>query len=64
MRIVFHECKKAFTSPILITLLVLFSALNIFLIVSNSYFKEELKVANELADTYGVKITDEIIEPI
>ena len=30
MRIVFHECKKAFTSPILIALLLLFSAFNIF----------------------------------
>jgi len=59
MRIVFQECKKAFTSPILLGLLVVFSAFNIFLIVSNTYFKDELKIANELAKTYGVEITDE-----
>lgn len=59
MRIIFQECKKAFTSPILLGLLVVFSAFNIFLIVSNSYFKDELKIANDLAKTYGVEITDE-----
>ncbi|MEZ2661027.1 hypothetical protein ACBP89_23825 [Aneurinibacillus aneurinilyticus] len=59
MRIIFHECKKAFTSPILVVLILLFMAYNMFLIFSNSYFKEELKVVNELAETYGVKMTDE-----
>jgi len=59
MRIIYNECKKAFTSPILLTLLVVFSAFNIFLIVNNTYFKEELKVANELSKTYGLEITDE-----
>lgn len=59
MRIVFQECKKAFTSPILLTLLVVFSAFNMFLIVNNTYFKDELKVANELSKTYGLEITNE-----
>ena len=58
MRIIFQECKKAFTSPILLTLLVVFSAFNIFLIVSNSYFTDELKMANELSQTYGLEITE------
>src|SRR5690625_400820 len=62
MRIIFQECKKAFTSPILLTLLVVFSAFNIFLIVSNSYFKDELKMANELSQTYGLEITEKSLQ--
>lgn len=59
MHIVWHECKKALTSPILIGLLLLFTAYNIFVIVSNSYFKEELKVPNQLVEKYGRHITAE-----
>ncbi|KAA0967006.1 hypothetical protein FQ087_05615 [Sporosarcina sp. ANT_H38] len=58
MRIVWHECKKALLSPILVGLLLLFTAFNIFLIVNNSYFKDELKVANRLVENYGREITD------
>ncbi|MEK5038508.1 hypothetical protein [Sporosarcina sp. FSL K6-3457] len=59
MRIVWYECKKALTSPILIGLLLLFIAFNIFVIMNNSYFKDELKVANELIEKYGREITDQ-----
>lgn len=62
MRIVFHECKKAFTSPILLGLLVIFSAFNIFMIVSNTYFKDELRTANELSKTYGLEITEDSLQ--
>lgn len=58
MRIIIHECKKALTSPVLIGLFVLFSVYNIFLITSQSYMTDELKVANELSETYGLEITD------
>lgn len=58
-RIVWYECKKALSSPILIGLLLLFTAFNIFVIVSNSYFKDELKVANQLVEKYGRQITDQ-----
>ncbi|WP_342511615.1 hypothetical protein MKY34_14050 [Sporosarcina sp. FSL K6-1522] len=58
MRIVGHECKKALTSPILIGLLLLFTAFNIFIIVGGSHFKDELKVANQLVEKYGRYITD------
>lgn len=61
MRICIHECKKAFTAPILITLMVLFSAFNLFFIFSNSNTRDELKVANELAKTYDTRITDEAL---
>ncbi|AXI00541.1 hypothetical protein DV702_12910 [Sporosarcina sp. PTS2304] len=64
MRIVFYEFKKAFTSPILLVLTLLFMSFNIFLIFSNSYYKEELTVANDVAETYGVKITDESLQKL
>lgn len=51
--------QKALTSPILIGLLLLFIAFNIFVIMNNSYFKDELKVANELIEKYGREITDQ-----
>lgn len=59
MEITLHECKKAFRSPIFIVLILLFSAFNIFLIISDSYYAEELKVTNEIANKYGVQITEE-----
>lgn len=58
-RIVWHECKKALSSPILIGLFLLFTAFNILVIMNNSYFKEELKVANQLVEKYGREITDQ-----
>ncbi|WP_440896434.1 hypothetical protein ACS127_00075 [Amphibacillus sp. Q70] len=62
MRIIFHECKKAFISPVLIGLILLFMVFNIYLIFSHSYFKEELTVANAIARDYGTKITPESLE--
>lgn len=62
MKIVFYELKKALTSPIIIFLTLLFAGYNIFLIYDQSYVREELTVANELAKTYGVKITDESLK--
>lgn len=64
MRIVIHECKKALTSPVLIGLFVLFSVYNIFLITSQSYLAEELRVANELSETYGLEITEASLEQL
>lgn len=61
MRIVFLECKKALNSPILIGLMILFACWNIYFIYDSSYFKEELQVANEIAKTYGIHITDETL---
>lgn len=57
MRIIFLECKKALLSPIILGLLLLFSAWNIFIIYNASDFKEELPVVNEIAKKYGVEYT-------
>ncbi len=62
MRIIFHECKKALTSPILIALLIVFFAFNVFVIISSSDHKEELKMVNEIIETYGLDITDDSLD--
>lgn len=62
MRIIINECKKALTSPILLALFIVFSAFNIFVIISSSDHKEELKMVNEIIDQYGRDITEESLE--
>ncbi|UII56792.1 hypothetical protein LS684_04815 [Cytobacillus spongiae] len=62
--ILFYECKKALTAPIILALLLLFSAYNIFNIYSSSSFKEELHVANQLASKYGSHITSESLSTL
>lgn len=57
MRIFLLECKKALTSPVLIALLIIFSAFNIFIIFSSSDHKDELTMVNEIIDQYGREIT-------
>lgn len=64
MRIIFYECKKAFTSPVLLALILIFAAYNLFLISSHSSFKGELTVVNELAEAYGVQMTDESLQQL
>ncbi len=58
MRILLYECRKVIQSPIFLGLFLLFSVYNIYLIVSSSDHKEELKIVNELIDTYGRDISD------
>lgn len=57
MRIIINECKKALTSPVLLALFIVFSAFNIFVIISSSDHKEEVKMVNEIIDQYGRDIT-------
>lgn len=61
-QIIWNECQKVWKSPIFLVLILVFSAFNIFLIMSNSHMKNELKMANHLADTYGLQITDESLQ--
>lgn len=63
MRTITHECRKAFTSPILIVLILCFMIYNIFLILDRSGdVKKELTVAKQLAETYGLHITDQSLQ--
>ncbi|WP_047983747.1 ABC transporter permease [Ornithinibacillus californiensis] len=61
MQIVKFECKKALTSPIILFLLLLFTAYNILIVSNSSDFNKELHVANDVANSYGVEITDETL---
>ncbi|MBY0122898.1 hypothetical protein [Bacillus sp. S/N-304-OC-R1] len=64
MRIIFFECKKALTSPIILALMLLFSAWNVFIIYDSSEVKKGLGVVNQLSKKYGIKITDKTIEEL
>ncbi len=64
MQIIFYEYKKAFQSPIFISLLVLFTAYNLFVIHSYSDRKEELKVVNQIVQTYGLEITEQSLQQL
>ena len=56
-----NELKKAATSPIIIGLLVLFIVFNSIMVFQNSYFKNDLKVLNDIVDKFGYKIDDEMV---
>ncbi|WP_186671135.1 hypothetical protein [Sporosarcina sp. BP05] len=62
MRILIYEYKKALTTPIMIALLIVFSAFNLFVIISSSDHKEELKIINEIIETYELDITDDSLD--
>lgn len=59
-----NECEKAWRNPVLICLLSLFLLFNTFFVLSNSYNREEIKTAGQLADTYGVQITEESLRAL
>ncbi|MCA1054961.1 hypothetical protein LCM10_08190 [Rossellomorea aquimaris] len=62
MRILFLECKKALLSPVVLLLGLLFLSWNVFLIINSSDVKEELRVVNGIAGTYGTEITDDSLQ--
>ncbi|AZB41417.1 hypothetical protein CEF21_03370 [Bacillus sp. FJAT-42376] len=64
MKVIYYECRKAVTSPVILSLLVLFTLYNIQLIYNAPTFKDELHVANELADQYGRTITSSSLEKL
>ncbi|WP_286926969.1 MULTISPECIES: ABC transporter permease subunit [Lysinibacillus] len=62
MNITWLEMKKALYSPTILILLVLFSIFNIFTIISHSYGKDELKIANVIIEKYGEAFNDDILD--
>ncbi|MCG3089515.1 hypothetical protein [Sporosarcina cyprini] len=62
MRIVLLECKKVIMSPVIIGLFFLFTAFNLLVIFNSSDHKDELKIVNEIIDTYGREITPSSLE--
>ncbi|MEH6944375.1 ABC transporter permease subunit [Bacillus sp. JJ722] len=62
MNVTWLEMKKALLSPTILILLVMFIVFNIYTVVSDSYKKDELKVANDIVKQYGVTFNDEILK--
>lgn len=62
MYIIWLELKKAVVSPIILVLLFLMIGFNIFQIWDNSYAKQELKVVNEIIETYGESFNDTVFQ--
>lgn len=62
MRIVWLELQKIIRSPIIWLLLIVFTAFNIYFIFSNMYVKDELKIANDIVEKYGVTFDDSTLE--
>ncbi|MEI2666062.1 hypothetical protein [Rossellomorea sp. LJF3] len=64
MRIIILEFKKAFTSPIILGLLLLFLAWNVFYIIDANELPEELAVVNKIVNTYGADITQDSLKDL
>ncbi|MGM9988853.1 MAG: hypothetical protein ACI35O_16725 [Bacillaceae bacterium] len=62
MRITLLELQKVFRSPFLLLLMVIFIGFNIFFIVSNAHWKDELKVVNKIVNNYGLTFNDETLK--
>lgn len=62
MRILLYEIRKAILSPVILALLVLFISFNFFQIYENRYIKDDLRKVNQLANTYGTEINDEMLK--
>ena len=61
MRITWLEMKKALFAPTILILLALFTLFNIFTIVSSSYAKDELTIANMIVEKYGDTFNDDVL---
>lgn len=62
MRILLYEIRKAFLSPIIIALTIIFIGFNFFLIYENAYIQNDLHDVNEIAAKYGTEIDQEMLE--
>ncbi|SCJ93264.1 ABC-type transport system involved in multi-copper enzyme maturation%2C permease component [uncultured Clostridium sp.] len=64
MEIILNEFKKVLKSPVLTILIVLFLIYNGFIIYSNSYIREDLKLANDFIEQFGYEVNDEMIDNV
>ncbi|WP_240378178.1 hypothetical protein [Bacillus piscicola] len=56
-----HELLKIFKTPVIIVLLLFFMIINLFIIMSNAYYKEEMAVLTDLVDQYGHQVDEEML---
>ena len=61
-KIVFHEIKKIIKSPIIVFLIIIFLVFDLFIVFSNYYIKDELKVFNNNNDEVGYELNDDMID--
>ncbi|ALC91346.1 hypothetical protein AM500_17230 [Bacillus sp. FJAT-18017] len=59
--IIYQELRKVFVSPVIASLLIIFTVYNIFLIYDHSFFRDEIAVVNEVIGIYGTDITPDSI---
>ncbi|MGG3797795.1 hypothetical protein [Metabacillus fastidiosus] len=57
--IILHELKKALVSPVILSLIGIFIAFNLFIIYSYSHVKEELGILTKLVDQFGYELNEE-----
>ncbi|NLY45066.1 MAG: hypothetical protein GX053_03630 [Tissierella sp.] len=62
MSIKVHEFKKVVTSTVIIGMILLFIAFNLFLVFDHHYIRNELTVLNKMVDELGYEINDEMLE--
>lgn len=62
MYIIWLELKKALLSPIILILLLMMIGFNLFQLWDNSYAKQELKIVNEIIETYGESFNDAVFQ--
>lgn len=55
-----YELRKALLSPVILSLLTLFAAYNLFLIAEQAPLRDEMRILNRLVDQFGWKISDEM----
>lgn len=61
MNIKKFELRKVIFSPIFIVLIIVFLIYNTLIIFNKSYIKDDINVLNEIVNTVGYKINDEMI---
>ncbi|MCB2341635.1 hypothetical protein [Clostridium estertheticum] len=61
MSVKLYELKKVIFSPVVIGLMAVFIAFNIFVIFNQTQSTSELKVLNKIVDKFGYKINDKMM---
>lgn len=64
MEIKLNEIRKVLKSPIFIILTMTFLIYNGFEIYSNSYIREDLKLANDFIEEFGYEVNDEMLNNV
>ncbi|WLF68891.1 hypothetical protein Q6375_13025 [Clostridium septicum] len=61
-KILFHEIKKVFKSPIVLVVFAIFLGVDLFIVFKNYGFRDHLKVLNTIIDEVGYEINDKMMD--